>query len=171
MNIEQIIGDYEVFFADIFSQLNKLHINIKGVPVSHICYRVKSIEEYERVREQLKKLSVEYVETQFNGRPVSLLVLTNPLFVSGDRKISLVELPSPRKAHEYDSGLEHVGIVVGEKLSEFKEKYKNVFTGEKDRGWFSLPFVTFSNGKTVKFYEKPLKEIVELEGNKFITLS
>lgn len=170
MNIQQVIGDYESFFADVLLQLKKLHIDIQGMPVSHICYRVATISEYETIRDQLKPLCSQYNEHNFNGRPISLFILKIPLTLSKDFTTSMIELPSPRQTHMYPTGFEHVGIVIGKGLTEFKKKYKDIFTGEKDRKYYTLPFVTFPNGSSVKFYEHSLKEIVELEGGKFLQI-
>lgn len=167
MDIKQIIGDYESFFVDILTQLDTLRIDIQGMPISHLCYRVATFSEYETIRDQLKQFCAQYNEDNFNGRLISLLVLKTSLTLFKGVTTSMIELPSPRKAHAYPTGLEHVGIVVGKKLPEFKEKYKNVLTGEKDRGYYSLPFIEFPNGKIAKFYDYPLKEIVEREGKKF----
>jgi len=80
----------------------------------------------------------------------------------------LIELPAPREAHTYPTGLEHLGINVGEKLPEFKEKYKDVITGVKDRRPYCYPaFITFENGTSAKFYERSLREVILLQGWKF----
>ncbi len=168
MNIEKVIGDYKGFFSDLLEQLIQLHIDVQGMPVSHICYRVSSVAEYETIRDQLKSFCSAYNEEDFNGRPISLLIVKTPLVLSKGFTTTMIELPSPRAAHTYPTGLEHGGIIVGEKLDKFKDKYKNVLTGEKDRKYYSVPFIEFPNGKVVKFYKNSLKEIVESEGKKFL---
>jgi hypothetical protein len=47
MNIEQIIGDYQTFFSDLLHRQRKVGININGMPLSHLLYRVTTIPEYD----------------------------------------------------------------------------------------------------------------------------
>jgi len=39
--IEQVIGDYRGFFLDLLERLAAVGISITGMPISHICYRVR----------------------------------------------------------------------------------------------------------------------------------
>ena len=168
MDIEQIVGDCIAFFSDLFYQTRQLGIDMARMPISHFTYRTATIPEYERMRDQLKKSCKEFVETQFNGRAISILILKNPLPLGENNAVSVIELAAPRPAHIYPSGFESVGWIVGEKLAEFNERYKNKLTGIKDHGKHCQPsFVTFKNDKTAKFYDISLVEIVRLLGWKF----
>ena len=165
MNIKNIIGDYETFIGDLISQLDRLSIHINDMSISHINYRVETDSQYENMRDLLKTFCKEFVETQFNGRAVSILQLKNPLHVSKSHSIPIIELPAPRSVHTYLRGLEHLGLVVGKDLPEFKLKYQNILTGEKDRRPYCFPaFITFSDGKTAKFYDRSLKDVVLMQG-------
>lgn len=62
-------------------------------------------------------------------------------------------------------------MVVGDKFNEFKKSYEYLWIGFDDRGTYNQPvYVTFQNGKTVKFHERSLLEVLELEGEKFTPL-
>ncbi len=168
MKIERIIGDYQGFFSDLLYRQKKVGINITGMPMSHFLYRTTTTPEYEALRDQLKFFCSEFVETQFNGRAVSVLVLNEPLVLEDDFLVSVIELPAPRPVHMYPSGLESTGVVIGKKLPEFINRYKEILTGVKDHGQHCQPaFITFDNDKTAKFYDIPLTEIVVLQGWKF----
>ena len=79
--------------------------------------------------------------------------------------VSMIELPAPRSVHRYPIGLESIGVVVGEALSEFITQHQNTLTGVKDHGEHCQPgFITFDNDKTAKFYDISLREIVCLQG-------
>lgn len=163
--IEQIIGNYKAFFSDLLYRMKKLGIDISGMPMSHLLYRTTTLPEYENLRNELKKYCSEFVETQFNGRAVSILILAKPLQLEGGFTVSMIELPAPRAVHTYPSGLESIGVVVGKSLPNFIEKYRDVLTGVKDHGVHCQPaFVTFENDKTAKFYDISLREIVILQG-------
>lgn len=165
MNIKQLIGDYEIFFSDLLHRLKKACIDITTMPMTHLLYRVRTIPEYERLRDQLKAHCSEFVETQFNGRAVSILILKDPLILEDGFTVSMIELPAPREVHMYPSGLESIGLFVGKLLPEFKKHYKNVLTGIKEHGQYCQPaFITFDNDKTVKFYDHTLRNIVLLQG-------
>ena len=171
MNIKDVIGDHEIFFSDILASLEKISIDINQMPISHLCYRTIGLEEYETLREKLKTFCKEFVETLHNGRPVSIFELRDKLLLAKGFSFSFIELPAPKNKIDYPSGLEHVGFVAGNKLSEFKIKYKTVLTGEKDLRPFDSPaFVAFNNGKTAKFYQLSLKEIVLMQGWNFEAL-
>ena len=165
MNIKQLIGNYEIFFSDLLDRTKKINIHIHGMPLSHFTYRVNTISEYDYLRDELKVFCNEFVETQFNGRAVSILALKEALVLEDDFKVSIIELPAPRSVHMYPSGLESVGVIVGASLSAFIKQHTNVLTGIKDHGEHCQPaFVTFDNGKTNKFYDISLEEIVRLQG-------
>ncbi len=163
--LERLIGNYQEFFSDLLSRMKQSGIDITGMPMSHLLYRTSTLPEYEMLRDELKVLCSEFVETQFNGRAVSILILAEPIVLEDGHKVSMIELPAPRPAHMYPSGLESVGVVVGSSLPQFIEKYKSVLTGVKDHGVHCQPaFITFDNDKTSKFYDISLREIVKLQG-------
>ena len=165
MKLEKLIGNYQAFFSNLLNQLKKAQINISGIPMSHLLYRVATLSEYEDLRDQIKQLCSEFVETQFNGRAVSILILQEPLILEDGFQVSMIELPAPRPAHMYPTGLESIGLVLGKDLSEFNAKYKHQLSGIKDHGEHCQPsFITFDDDKTVKFYDISLREIVIRQG-------
>lgn len=165
MKIEHLIGDYKAFFADLNQRSISMGIDMHGMPMSHLLYRTRAISEYETLRDQLKTFCSEFVETQFNGRAVSILVLKNPLILEDGFTVSVIELPAPRAVHMYPSGLESIGVVLGKELTSFIARHKDVLTGIKEHGQYCQPaFLTFDNEKTIKFYDYSLTEIVVLQG-------
>ncbi|MBI4121215.1 MAG: VOC family protein [Parcubacteria group bacterium] len=171
MEIKGLIGDYESFFADILARLKGLGVDVSGYLMSHLGVRTETVEEYERLREEIKKFCVSYVENEHNGRPISKLLLRESLPLPGGFSVALIELMPPKPGHPYKSGLEHCGIVIGKGLKVFAEKHKAVMTGRQDQGPLCKPyFITFDNGKSVKFYDISLKDVVEKEGHVFVAL-
>ncbi len=165
MKIENLIGDYQTFFSDLLFRLKSCQIDISRMPISHLLYRTTIVSEYEYLRDQIKMLCSKFVETQFNGRAVSILILKEPLILEDGFAVSMIELPAPRLEHMYPSGLESIGVIVGSKLPQFVQQHKKALTGIKDHGQYCQPaFITFDNDKTVKFYDISLEEIVNLQG-------
>jgi predicted metalloenzyme YecM len=135
------------------------------MPLSHLLYRTATIPEYEKLRDQLKNYCSEFVETQFNGRAVSILILEKPLLLEDSFTVSMIELPAPRSVHMYPSGLESMGVIVGKQLPQFINQHDNILTGVKAHEQHYQPaFITFDNDKTSKFYDISLREIVRLQG-------
>lgn len=166
--MKQLIGDYQRFFTDLVYRLKQADITLTGLPITHLLYRTRTLSEYEKLRDQLKPFCKEFVETMFNGRAVSILVLEKPLKLAEGYSVSMIELPAPRAVHMYPSGLESIGVFVGKKLPVFKKKYQKVLTGIKEHGKYCQPaFITFENEKTVKFYDYTLYEIVLKQGWKY----
>lgn len=163
--LTKLIGDYQTFFSDLLHRMNAVGIDISGMPMSHLLYRVETIEEYIHIRDNIKPLCRKFAETQFNGRAVSVIELRDTLFLEDGFQCSVIELPAPRAVHMYPSGLESIGVVLGKKLQEFKTQYSKQLTGIKDHGEHCQPaFITFENEKTAKFYDISLKEIIKLQG-------
>ncbi|MBA2649588.1 MAG: VOC family protein [Legionella sp.] len=165
MKIQNLIGDYQAFFSDLLYRMKEIGIHINGMPLSHLLYRTVTTPEYIKLRDELKKHCSEFVETQFNGRAVSIIILREPLLLEDGFSVSMIELPAPRPEHMYPSGLESIGVILGNKLPEFIQQYDHVLTGIKDHGEHCQPaFITFDNDKTAKFYDISLRKIVILQG-------
>ena len=73
------------------------------------CIVQPPLPEYENLRDETKNFCSEFVETQFNGRAVSILILKEPLLLEDGFTVSMIELPAPRAVHMYPSGLESIG--------------------------------------------------------------
>jgi predicted metalloenzyme YecM len=145
--------------------MKKVGIQIAGMPMSHLLYRTVTMAEYIKLRDELKRHCSEFVETQFNGRAASIIILREPLLLEDGFTVAMIELTAPRTVHMYPSGLESIGVTVGDNLPEFIKCYDHVLTGVEDHGEHCQPaFITFDNDKTAKFYDISLREIVLLQG-------
>lgn len=171
MDIKKILGDYDLFFAQIVENLHSLNVDIANLPLSHLGYKCKSVEEYESVRDALLRKSDSIVENVHNGRPIAKIILSEPLQLNGGFEVSLMEIMPPKNSQAQIDGLEHCGFVVGDKLDDFVDKHKTVITGIQDQGPYCQPaFIIFKDGLRAKFYKYSLKRVVELEGRQFIPL-
>jgi predicted metalloenzyme YecM len=167
--IENIIGDYGAFFADLRRRIERTGIDITGYPVSHVAFRTETHDEYLEVRDCLRAFCLSDVENVWNGRPIDKLLLRDPLALGDDFRTSLIELIPPVYRQEYPMGLEHAGIVIGATFDEFIEQHRPLFTGQQDQGPYCQPvYITFDNDRTVKFYRYSLRDVVEKEGRRFI---
>ena len=164
----EILGDYTQFYAMQAERLQRLGIDIDGLEVSHLAFRTETLAEYLIVRQKLEMICSANVENTWNGRPISKLLLREPLQLSQNVTTSLVELIPPVHQSIYKMGLEHVGIVVGETFADFAKSHSHKFSGQQDQGEFCQPyFITFPDHTNVKFYRYSLQKVCILEGKHF----
>jgi predicted metalloenzyme YecM len=81
----------------------------------------------------------------------------------------MIELPGPQEHVFFNSGLEHLEMVVGNNFKNFKERYNNAWNGFDDSGLHNQPvYVNLSKNRKVKFHEYSLEEVLKMEKRKFI---
>ena len=112
--IADIIGDYRAFAAMQRDRLVARGIDIAPYPLSHLAVRVADWDLYVHQRTLLERHARANRENVWNGRPISLIVLAEPLEVLDGTPVSLIELIPPVHQRVYRMGLEHLGVVVGE---------------------------------------------------------
>jgi predicted metalloenzyme YecM len=162
---ETVLAAIPRFVASLQEHLAACGIDVSAMPISHVCWRVVTLDGYHEMRHALLPSCSEAAEGIFNGRPISMLWLREDLAAGAGTP--LIELPAPRAAHVYPDGLEHVGFVAGD-IEAFFARHAATLDGIKDRGSdVQAPFLTFPDGATAKFYRRPLREIVERDGWRF----
>ena len=168
-NIQFIIGDYKDFISHLLACLTEKNIEINNYQIDHLCYRTRTLDEYDTMKKSLMFFSNEYVENIHHGRPITKFLLKNPLKYK-NYSIPLIELPAPQENISYNSGLEHLEIVVGDNFNVLKNKYKSIWTGSDDSGIYNqTTFIDF-NERKVKFHQHSLLEVLKLEKRKFIKI-
>ena len=168
--LEDIIGDYRAFAVQQRDRLATLGIDIAPYGLSHLAYRTPEWDEYVRVRGLIERHAVSNSENVWNGRPISLIVLSEPLEIFNGKTIDLIELIPPVHQRVYKMGLEHLGIVVGSSFDAFVENNKPVLTGQQFQGPNSNPdpvYVLFQDFTHVKFYRLSLRASVEAQSGPF----
>jgi len=123
--INEFLGDHTVFLDLIFSLLKNDQINVKNYALDHICYRVETIDSYKSISARILEYAALLTESQIQGRSISTFKLHEPLQYQ-DRKIYLIELPSPKSSSPYPKGFEHVEFVVGDELFGFEKKHPQI---------------------------------------------
>ena len=164
----QILGNYTEFYAMQVERLLGLGVDVRGLEVSHLAFRTETLDEYLVVRRELEELCSANVENVWNGRPISKLLLREPMQLAENVTNSLIELIPPAHQSVYKMGLEHVGIVIGESFADFGQQHARAFTGQQDQGPFCQPyFITFPDHTNVKFYRYSLGQVCLFEGRRF----
>lgn len=169
MNLGDIIGDAPAFFAGQRQRLTEIGIDISSFPLSHLAYRTPTHDEYLVKRDEIEKFAQANSENVWNGRPISKIVLKEPLKLSDDKSVPIIELIPPVHQRVYKMGMEHFGFVVGEDVDEFSRKHRSVLTGQQFQSEICEPYyVTFFEDFTnMKFYRYSLLEVCTREGLRF----
>ena len=163
--IADIIGDYGAFTALQRDRLAARGIDIAPYELSHLAVRVPEWDQYVHLRTLIERHAVANREGVWNGRPISLIILAEPLRVLDGQVIPMIELIPPVHQRVYKMGLEHLGIVVGEMFDAFVDTHKPVLTGQQFQGPNSTPdpvYILFEDFTHVKFYRLSLQASVEL---------
>ena len=166
--IVDIIGDYSAFATTQRDRLIARGIDIAPYALSHLAVRVADWDLYVHQRTLLERHATANLEDVWNGRPISKIVLAEPLVVLNGMPVSLIELIPPVHQRVYRMGLEHLGIVVGEDVDAFSREHRAALTGQQFQSPFLEPvYVLFEDFTHVKFYRRSFFDVVEDEEGPF----
>lgn len=162
-NLSDVIGDPIIFLDDLFGKINDIELIVDQYELDHICYRVESVDQYKVKKEELSHLGELLVESMVNGRMISTFKLFDPI-VYNNRKIYLVELPSPKSSHSYKSGLEHVEFVTKEPLQKIIERYPQYSFEAFGIHKKINADITLKLGEyCIRFHNQSLEDVIKLE--------
>ena len=128
--ISIILSDPIPFLDNIFQTLSSLNIKVDKYQLDHVCYRTESTEQYLDLKTTLHKFGKLLTENQINGRPIATFKLFQPIIFK-NRKIYLLELPSPKPGSFYPAGYEHVEFIIDESLEKFMARYPDIVFDKK----------------------------------------
>jgi len=168
MDAQAIVDKIPAFERLQADRCAALGIDVSTYGLSHIAVRCRTWDDYIRSRETLEHRAKANLENVWNGRPISKIVLAEPVSLDDGRTVSLVELIPPFHQRVYRMGLEHVGYVVGAAFQEFLDRHLDVLTGQQFQSRSCRPaYVLFEDYTHVKFYERSLYDECVLEGANF----
>ena len=140
-------------------------IDIAPYALSHLAVRVADWDLYVHQRTLLERHARANLENVWNGRPISLIVLSEPLEVLDGAPVSRIELIPPVHQRVYRMGLEHLGVVVGEDVDDFSRVHRAALTGQQFQSPDVEPYyVLFEDFTHVKFYRRSLHDGALLQG-------
>ena len=129
--IADLIGDYRAFTALQRDRLAARGIDIAPYELSHLAVRVPEWDQYVHLRTLLERHAIANRESVWNGRPISLILLAEPLRVLDGQVIPMIELIPPVHQRVYKMGMEHFGVVVGEEVDAFSRRHRAALTGQQ----------------------------------------
>lgn len=162
-NMHPILGEYGYFLDKIFAGLEGLGIDVANYYLDHMCYRVSTSANYERMKAELSEIANLLLENEVGGRLIAKFKLFTSIKYRG-REISVIELPSPKEGVSYNDGLEHVEFVVNIPLKDFITMYPDInFNLEGYNKDLNRDVAVTLGGFMAKFHEKSLEEVIDLE--------
>ncbi len=162
--IAEIIGDYKAFTSMQSDRLATRGIDITPYSLSHIAVRFPEWDLYVLQRTLLERHARGNRESVWNGRPISLIELDEPLEVLDGKPLARLELIPPVHQRVYRMGLEHLGVVIGEEFEEFSRTHRDVLTGQQFQSADVDPvYVLLEDFTHVKFYRRSFFDVVQDE--------
>ena len=167
-SFEELTAAAVPFVNTLFGDLEKVDVDITGLEMDHICFRVENMQQYDALKTVLSERSVLLVEHEINGRLIASYRLLEPIII-GAFSIEVFELPAPKKGSPYAMGYEHVEFVTDVSLEDFLLKYPKLkwdLSGIHKETNRDIR-LQFDSGFSVKFHEQSLQKVIqaELEAN------
>ncbi len=151
------------FLERLLAELDELGVEVNGLHLDHLCYRVGTMERYAQLRNALSAYGELLAETTIGGRPIATFRLHAPI-IHDPWAIHLVELPAPKPGSPYPEGWEHAEFVVDEGLPSLTQRYPHVNWDLTDLDKPLNADVRVRLGDfSVKFHRMALDEVIRLE--------
>lgn len=167
-----VLDQYDDFARQLTTNLEQAGIDVAAFPLSHVAVRAENAEQYTAIRDSLAPRTQAIVENNWKGRMIAKILLEPPLRSTTVQPCPLVELIAPPHGPSVRPGPEHIGFVVGWHVDRFAEQHHAVITGQQHHGPFCRPYIiTFNDGLSAKFYRYSLRDVVELEGRRFVPVA
>ena len=178
------------FITSISNQLLEHHTDVASLSADHVCYRTQSLEQYAELTKSLNRAPEKcklLIESEIGGRPISTYKLARPIaFGCGgiERKIDVIEVPSPKRGSPYKDGLEHVEFVIGDGRNNMsplndenhREALQNFINANQSISWSTKAMKKDCNPDvsakleierygtvSVKFHLMPLEDVINFE--------
>ncbi len=164
-DLHEVIGEPSIFLDEIFKLLGEIGIDTSRFECDHVCFRCATEQEYKHKQKELEKLGTILSEAVIGGRLITTYKFNQPI-VYKDRKIRLIELPSPKGGSPYATGLEHAEFVIDKPFDLFMRAHPAVKfdTRGMDKARNADISVKLAGGRyTVKFHHQPLDLVIEEE--------
>ena len=156
-----IFNSVESFLEKIFLNLGKDGINVSAYELDHICYRVETLQQYDKLKKELDKIADLLRENKVRERFIATYKLHKPI-IFRDRKIDVIEIPQPSDHISYKTGWQHAEFVIDESFESFMSKYPKVkFTTDGMQKEVNPELKVVWSDYTVKFHHQSIEYVVK----------
>ena len=148
------------FLQKLFAALAECSVDVSGLELDHLCYRVEEQDRFIVLKEQLHANGTLLSESMIGGRPIACYRLHDPFQFEG-RHIDVLELPAPKSGSPYPEGYEHAEFVVTEELIAFTQRYPKLAwdLSDIDKAINADVRLRF-DGFSVKFHRRALADVI-----------
>lgn len=161
-NIHEFFRAGNLFLKEILIELKTMGIEVSASQIDHLCFRVKTQQEYTFFKNQLSWEGKLLTEAEINGRAISTFRVHRP-FQIDNHNINLVELPSPKINCDYDTGFEHAEFVISESIDRLASRFPKLpFTRTGVKNLNAELCLKLQSGQ-VKFHYQPLDRTIDIE--------
>ncbi|MDD0854285.1 VOC family protein [Halobacteriovorax sp. GB3] len=164
----QLYNEAKLFLDKLLTEVETKNIDLKNYEIDHICFRVNSLDNYEKYKGIFQDFGKLLTEADVNGRPIATYKLYEPI-IHSKYLIDLIELPAPKPGKATEEGFEHIEIVtdqtfhdLAEDLKDFKLKTSGL---KKD---FNQELALELDCGVIKFHHKSLEQVIQIEEDKRI---
>ncbi len=162
--LQDYMATVPAFVKAIQNEAMQLGLNLGPFEMDHFCLRVENTEQYVFYKSEAEYVGVLLSEAIIGGRPIASYKLNDEIVI-GAKRISCMEIPSPKEGAPYALGLEHVECVIAEALTIFIQRYPHLKFDTRALKKPINPEITLklASGKTVKFHNQSLEQVIEIE--------
>lgn len=149
--------DYITFLDNLFSELERLGLDLSDVKLDHIAYQAASNSEYDKLKPEFEKFASLVKEPLVRGRRVGVFKYKTPQKYKG-QTFEAIELIEPTDGQTPKSGLEHAEFLLPVTLEEYIQKYPTINwnTDALNREEFPMLILRLSDDMQVKFPRYPI---------------
>ncbi|MBC7466458.1 MAG: VOC family protein [Bdellovibrio sp.] len=165
-DLNEFIDQGNLFITATLNQLSLLGFTVNDLLIDHVCFRVETLDEYLYYKSELLTHGKLLSQAQINGRAISTILLNNG-FSYQNKKINIIELPSPKELSSYKTGFEHIECVISDSFSAFQPKYPQLQLSRSGPKNFNAELVLKTASGQVKFHHIKLDRVIEIEESKF----
>ncbi|HEX7673163.1 MAG TPA: VOC family protein [Bdellovibrio sp.] len=163
MDLNSLEQQAHAFYLNLMSQTKSVGIDLTFYSPDHLCYRVKTMDQYHLAKEFLSQTNELLTEAEIRGRPIATFRLRTPIQF-GEHDISLIELPAPQPQKPYRLGFEHVEYVINEPFEILRERYPSLQGRFEIRNNpYNPEMVLPLQDISLKFHYSSLDQVIEVE--------
>lgn len=153
----------ENFMTTLTAKLVDAGIPAESMKSDHLCFRVRTDQEYTFYRAALADHGQLLTEANVNGRAIATFRLTSA-FQTDCHEVPLLELPAPKQGTSYLTGFEHAEFLINESFSSFRSRYPQLNFEERGNQTLNPELcLKFDQGMQVKFHHLALDRVIEFE--------
>lgn len=156
----------QIFLRELVADLMQIGLPADSFKSDHLCFRVRTMAEYDFYKQALAPHGRLLTEAMINGRAISTFHLVSP-FRTGTHEVSLLELPAPKTGFPQPTGFEHAEFVIRECFTHFRAKFPNLDFIEAGGKTLNPELcLKLSKGRQAKFHHLSLDRVIDLEDAK-----